>query len=274
MARCGCGGASCGCAIIPGENISIGGTGSPANPFIVTAVTECAEVRGCLHSGAGLAYDEVSGTFSAALSPAVGNNLAVEPDGGLYVPTGAATVSTGCGLSGNGAASSPLQVTSVTWPYDCPVDTTAGGVYCDSTGALRSDPPKRMAFFTDGANTTFADVLVPPSLTTVVTNTTSIMNPDACREAMVIVNVEADAQFVLPAGAGAAFTIDGDEMWAVRNEGTTADPNVHAQFARTFQMTVPAGGSVDQVTTIGMTRGTAGARYSRIQWAIRAWLFT
>lgn len=274
MARCGCGGAQCGCTVIAGDNATIAGTGSAANPYIITAVTDCTEVRACLHDGQGVAYVPGTGTFSAELSPQAGNNIVFAADGGLYVPAGAATVSTGCGLGGDGAASAPLHVNTVTWPYACPVDTRAGGVYCDASGTLRSDPPKQLGFFTAGANVAFANVLVPTALTTVVTNTTAIVNPDPCRAATVIVNVEADASFMLPAGAGGAFAINGDEMWYVRNEGTAADNNIHAQLAKTFQLTVPAGGTVNQVSTVGMTRGSAAARYNRVQWAIRAWLFT
>jgi len=39
MAKCGCSGQSCSCALLPGTNITITGTGSTTNPFRISART-------------------------------------------------------------------------------------------------------------------------------------------------------------------------------------------------------------------------------------------
>ena len=274
LARCGCGGNQCGCAVIAGDNVTIGGTGSAANPFVITAQTSCPEVRACLHGTAGVAYDQASGTFSAALSGQPGNNVTVNADGGLFVPTGAATVSTGCGLSGDGSGSAPVEVNTGTWPFTCSLDDVGGGVYCDASGKLRTDPPKQYAYVTKALNQSFNNVLVPSTLTTVVNQTIALVNPDPCRTAEVIGLIEVDGSFILPGGAGAAFAIQGDEVWYVHNEGTTTITSIHAQQTKSFRITVPPGGTVNQALTVGMTRGSGSARYNRVQWEIKAWLFT
>ena len=120
----------------------------------------------------------------------------------------------------------------------------------------------------------FNNVTVPANLTTVVNQTFAFVNPDPCRTADVIGLAEADASFVLPGGAGAAFAMQGDEMWYVHNEGTTTINNIHAQLTKVIRVTVPPGGTVNQAVTVGMTRGTGGARYNRVQWHLSAWLFT
>jgi hypothetical protein len=274
LARCGCGSGQNGAQITAGDNVAVSGTGSAANPYVISAQTDCTEVRGCLHAAAGVAYDPATGTFSTALSGQAGNNVTVAPDGGLFVPTGAATVSTGCGLTGDGSGSSPLTAKVQGWPFACTVDTAAGGVYCDSAGNLRTDPPKQVAYFEDGANTNYPNIAVPSALTTVVTNTLALANPDPCRAATAIVTVSADGSFILPGGASAAYAINGDEMWFTANTGTTTITNVHAQLAQTFRVSVPPGGTVNQVTTIGMARGAGGAVYDRVQWSIKAWVLT
>lgn len=51
-------------------------------------------------------------------------------------------LTTGCGLSGNGTAASPLIVPSVAWPFAC-AETNGVDVYCDpGTGMLVTDPEK------------------------------------------------------------------------------------------------------------------------------------
>jgi len=107
LARCGCGGAQCGCAVVAGDNTQISGTGSAANSFVIIAETSCPGIRARLHGTAGVAYDEASGTFSVVLSGQAGSNLTVNGDGGLFVPTAGAMVSTGCGLTGDGSGSAP-----------------------------------------------------------------------------------------------------------------------------------------------------------------------
>jgi hypothetical protein len=141
LARCGCGGAQCGCTIIAEDNAAVDGTGSAANPHVVSAVTDCAEVRTCLHNGPGVANDPATGTFSAALSGQAGNNVALGPDGGLFVPTGAATVNVGYGPAGDGSGSDPVHAVTGTWPYPCSVDSMGGR--STATAPASCDPTRQ-----------------------------------------------------------------------------------------------------------------------------------
>lgn len=126
MARCGCGGSNrCNCIVTAGTNTTVSGTGSAANPYVISstgggAVT-CDQVRPCLSAGPGAAYDPATGVISARLSGDAGNNLALGGDQGLYVPAvGGATIivtdSDCIALSGDGSAGSPLTAQPVVDP--------------------------------------------------------------------------------------------------------------------------------------------------------------
>ena len=140
MARCGCGGGLCNCAFVAGPGISIEGTGSTANPAVISTDLSCDQVRPCLSAGPGVDYDPATGVVGANVSGEAGNNLAVRPDGSLFVPTGAATVTTGCGLVGDGSGSAPLRASTGTWDHAVPVEEFGGVVACGSDGVLRSEP--------------------------------------------------------------------------------------------------------------------------------------
>ncbi|MER7477462.1 hypothetical protein ABTX60_07365 [Streptomyces sp. NPDC126510] len=276
MARCQCGGGDCNCVVVAGDNTTVTGSGSTLNPFAVSAVTNCAEVRACLSNARGISYSATTGQISVDLSEDPGNNLVVRPNG-LYVPTGAATVTTGCGLTGNGSASSPVAARTQTWSYACPVNTAGGGVYCDGNGVLRSDPPARMNTYTASMNQTYNDLAVPATDTTVASLSLTLQNTDTCRPAIAMVWQDVDADVFLPSagnGSGAAYGISGDDMFAMQNHGDAPLNAVHAQVGKLINVNVPAGGSATTVLNITMGRGFGGATYSRIQARQQAWVFS
>ncbi|MEV5929915.1 hypothetical protein ACPCSG_27030 [Streptomyces cellulosae] len=275
MARCGCGGGLCNCSVVAGENVTVGGSGSPANPYTVSANVGCDAVRPCLSGGDGIAYDPGTGVIGAAVSPAPGNNLAVGPDG-LFVPTGAATVSTGCGLTGDGSGGSPVAAAVGTWPYPCDPDTAGGVVVCDSNGVLRGEPRGQINFFQVTETRAYADLAVPNELTVVDTFALAITNPDACRPATVLVEREVDVDFVLPAGAGASYGHDTDQMYYLRNTGSSTMNDAHTQTTKLYQYVAalaPGAGANIQLP-VSMDRGSGGATYNRIQVFIRAILIS
>jgi hypothetical protein len=241
---------------------------------VIDAVTDCTVVRQCLSGGPGVTYDAATGAFSADLSGDAGNNLVLRPDG-LFVPTGAATVATGCGLVGNGAGSTPVRVNTSPWAWPCNIDTNAGRVYCDSAGALRTDPPPRLTYTEDGITTTYADPAVPTGTNvTVRTDTLNIPNPDPCRGAVVIFEAEVDVDFDLPVGARAAAGIGGDEMQAFVNRGTATMADVHWQMTKVQRRTIPQGqASLAESLVVSMGQGAGGATYNRIATQMRAWIF-
>lgn len=119
----------------------IDGSGSTANPAVISASgVTCDEVRPCISAGDGASYDPGTGVVAARASGDVGNNLTLGGDGGLFVPTGAATVTVGCGLEGDGSGSAPLTAATGEWDHTVAVQQFGGVVACDDAGVLRSEP--------------------------------------------------------------------------------------------------------------------------------------
>lgn len=283
----------------PGNALSCGPDGLLVTPGAVT----CDDVRPCLSAGDGIAYDPGTGIIAARPSTDPDNLVGFGTDGGLYAAapateptvveagtgttvtgTGSAadpyTVSatppeTGCGLTGDGSAGAPLTAAVAAWPYACDPDTTAGGVYCDGAGQLRSEPRGQIAFQQNQQVLDFADVTVPaPQDTEVATHNIDIVNPDACRPAFVLLEAEADADFNLPAGAGAGLGMATDEMSYLRNSGSTAILDTHIQGTKVINAgTIPPGGTLTYTLPITMGRGSGGATYNRVQSFVRAFVF-
>lgn len=277
LARCGCGGGQCNCAIAAGENVTIGGSGSVANPYIINAVIGCEDVRPCISGTNGVEYDLATGVVSADLSGQAGNNITLGPDGGLFVPTGAATVSTGCGLTGDGSGGSPVKANTGVWPYPCDAETHGGVVVCDANGVLRSEPRGQVNFFEMNESRNYPNRPVPAALDTIVdTFSLTFTNPDTCRPAFVMVEREVEVDFNLPVGAGAGYGHDTDDVYYMRNTGTSAITNIYTQTTKVYRNTsgLPPGGATTISLGIGMGRGSGGATYSRIQCILRAFLFS
>ncbi|MFB0617214.1 hypothetical protein [Streptomyces sp. AGS-58] len=252
------------------------GSGSTLNPYTVSAETNCEEVRSCIAAGPGVAYDPATGVISADLAKDAGNNLVLRPDGGLYVPTGSATVSTGCGLRGDGSGSSPVAVNTKTWPFSCAVEDRGGGVYCGSDSRLYSDPPVRQKYQEASVDVTpTSPRTVASAETTVQTASLVLSNPDPCRPANAIVFRQADVDFTLPADGGqAAMGINGDDLNYMKNTGSTSMTAWHGQHNVLHNVTVPAGGTVTLTLDVTLARGGGGATWTRLQAVIRAWLFS
>lgn len=254
-----------------GDGTTVTGTGSTLNPYVVSAVTDCAEVRACLSAGPGVNFDESTGVISADVSSTPGNNLVIDDDG-LFVPTGAATVTTGCGITGDGSASAPVTANTGNWPYPCAVETFGGVVACDADGVLRSEPRGKVSFRSFGENRTYNNRTVPSTEATVATFTTTFTNPDTCRPALVLTEREVDVSFNLPAGAAAAYGQDTDEMYYLKNTGSSSMTSVHTQTTKLLQQSasLAAGATLTVNFTVTLDRGAGGATYNRIQVAIRA----
>lgn len=270
LARCQCGGDGCNCVVIAGENAEVTGAGSTLNPYVVSAVIGCEDVRPCISAGDGISYDSSTGVVSAHLSNQTGNNIATGPDGGLFVPTGAATVSVGCGITGDGSASAPVTANTGGWPYPCSVDTFGGVVACDSNGVLRSEPRGKVSMTRYVESRTYNRAVPSGGIQRADTFSTTITNPDTCRPAFVVVEREVDVYLTLPAGAGAATGFDGDEMYYTRNSGSSTITGAHAQATKVLSGgTIPAGGQMTVSFDATVGRGSGGARYTQIIAIIR-----
>lgn len=323
MARCGCSAVeTCNCSVQAGNGVSVTGSGTPGNPYVVAIDTiDCAQVRPCISAGKGAAYNSTSGIVSARLSPAAGNQIEFAPDGGLYVDTDCATVrgcltegngidydpltgviaarpstdpgnaltfggdgglyapalpsvTTGCGLAGDGSVGSPLSVAVADWPYNCDLEDNASLVYCDDTGTLRGDPRSLATFTQTVLDQQYPSTAVPTVADVLVESRPFTMNnPDPCRDAFVVLELELDVDFTLPPGAGAMASIAGDDMVYIQNTGSSTQTAVHAQGTKLFNRVIPAGGSLSVPFQVNMGRGSGGATYDRIQTAERAFIF-
>jgi hypothetical protein len=182
-----------------------------------------------------------------------------------------------CGLEGNGSPGSPLAVNVQAWPFPCPVDVQAGGVYCDATGNLRSDPPSRAYFQQETINTAYANIAVPAGFDVAIEDRTLVVtNPDPCRSAFVILEFELDIDFNLPAAGGAAASgIATDEVTFSRNTGTTAINDQHTQVTKVIDNNpiLAPGANFNATLGVAMGRGAGGATYNRIQTFVRAFIF-
>lgn len=272
MARCGCAGGACNCAVEAGTNVSVSGSGSAANPYVISSEVPCEDVRACLSAGDGITFDQATGEISADLSGQAGNNVTIGPDGGLYVPTAGGAVLTECGLVGDGTASAPLRANTGTWPYPCSVDTYGSVIACDSNGVLRGEPRGSLSFMSHFENRDYPDLPIPAAQNTVLDSyTVNVTNPDPCRPAMVLTEREVDVYVVLPAGAAAGTGHGSDEMFYMRNTGTSTIVGAHCQGTKFYaEPTLLAPGATMPVTLNATGgRGTGGAYYYQVYFVLR-----
>lgn len=180
----------------------------------------------------------------------------------------------GCGLEGAGSEAAPLQPVVGAWPYDCPIEDTAGGVYCDAEGRLRGEPLPVTDYVQSSINQAVPNLPVPAELEIVYTHTLDIPNPSACRAARVIVESETDVDFTFPPGGRGAYVVAGDEMFRYTNPGSITVTNTHTQATKVVgNVVVPAGGTTTFNLPIGLTAGAGGATYNRVQVFLRATIF-
>lgn len=252
MARCGCAGGECACSVTGGEGVTVTGSGSIGDPFVVNAEASCDTVRTCLSGTDGIEYTPGSGVIRA-------------------------NIQTGCGLTGNGRAATPLTAAVSAWSFPCDLEDNAGRVYCDADGLLRSEPRGMVDFHSFQEVRNYADLLVPAGFDQPGDSfQTDVTNPDPCRPAFLLVEREADVDFILPPGAGAAYGHGTDEMYFLRNTGTTTINDAHTQTTKVFALAalLAPGASVPVTFDVTLGRGSGGATYNRIQVFIRAMILS
>lgn len=238
-----------------------GGGGGGGLTFVSTTDTNCIDL-----TGNGTALQPLSA--APIVAPVAGNLLSCAAGGLRALLTVGA-----CGLTGTGATGSPLAVNTGAWPYPCSIDTFGGVVACDTTGRLRSEPRGMATFFTYTEARDYANLTVPAGFDqpgdSFATNTA---NPDTCRPALVVVEREADVDFILPATAGAAYGHATDEVYYIRNTGTTTINDAHTQTTKVFALGAMAapGAAIPLTFDVTLGRGSGGATYNRIQVFIRA----
>lgn len=277
MARCGCGG-SCGCELTAGTGTTVSGTGSGADPWIVSAVTNCAAVRNCLSDGNGINYQAGTGVISTCLSTDEGNALIYGSDDCLYVPLGASAIFTGPGLVGDGTIGNPVTANTGLWPYACTIAAGSSVITVDpSTGQLRGAPTSKADFVSTSFTRDYAATLFNTGTSTVEADTFTVplLNPDTCRPSRVIIWREVKFRTTLP-GTGttgpstAGYSMALDETVRTGNTGPTTLTNMKYQTAKSFNFgTLSAGAASSYTLSVGTLFGTGGATYNRIEVDIR-----
>ncbi|MGW7708243.1 hypothetical protein [Streptomyces sp. NPDC054771] len=261
--------------IVGGDGVTVDGSGSPASPLVISAKpspvtvadSDCITLSGDGTGGAPL-------RATPRLDPDPANLLACGPNGLVVTGGTGGTVATACGLTGDGSTGAPITAAVAAWTAACDLDTEAGHVYCDSTDQLRTDPPPRLAFYRDSGNQLYPATPVPTgSDVPITTPTLRITNPDTCREAHVLVNVDLDMDLTLPATSGGGYGIGTDDMAFFANRGSSTATAVHTQVTKTWHRVIPPGGAVDEPLEITGLRGSGGATYTRIQWGINAFVW-
>jgi hypothetical protein len=103
MARCRCLSENCVCSAEPGEGIAISGSGSPADPWVISATPNSA---GTLQVQDTLTIDLVlTGAGTLADPYTISGNTSSLPGG----------ISTGHGITGNGSGPAPLRIDLCTY---------------------------------------------------------------------------------------------------------------------------------------------------------------
>lgn len=275
MARCGCGG-ECACNLVAGDNIQVSGSGTSAVPWVVTALTDCTEVRQCLSEGDGIDYNAATGEISVCVSPDAGNNITQDANGCLFVAGAPGTVQSGCGITGDGSPGDPLTVETAPWPFGCAPETNGSVVTCDANGLLKGEPPYHTYFLQSIQEQMFpANPVVPAGDDVVVhTFTFDIVNPDPCRAMRVVSWRDIDVDFNLPVGADAASGISTDEMTHITNHGTATEFDTHIQVGKLTQpnASLAPGAGTTLTLEVSLAKGSAGATYNRIQGSFRVML--
>lgn len=270
IARCVCGqGTGCNCVVTAGDNTTVTGSGSAANPYIVSAITDCAEVAACLNEGPGI--DITGNTISACLSTDVGNNIMFGTDNCLFVPTGAATVNVGCGILGDGSAGSPVRAQTGAWPFACDINANARSVYCRPDGQLVTDPAYHGDVASQFVGQTYPDLAVPAAAAVLIFSTSvTLNNPDPCRDMRFFSILSADVDFRIPPNGSAAYRINNDRQFLYRHAGGNDIGNISIQTNVFGVGVIPAGGSVNVQLDVQLGEGSGGATYDAISTGIRA----
>lgn len=272
MARCQCGESSgCNCVVTAGDNTSVTGSGSPANPYVISTEVNCDDVRPCLSGIDGVDYNPATGEISACLSTDVGNNITLGSDNCLFVPTGAATVSTGCGITGDGSAGLPVTADTGVWPFPCDIETEGQEIYCRPDGRLVGAPAIRGDVASQFVGQNYPDLTVPAAAATTIFSTSMMLNnPDPCRDMRYFAILSADVDFRIPPNGSAAYRINNDRQFLYRHGPGTDIGNISIQSNITAVGIIPAGGSVNIPLDVQLGEGAGGATYDAISTGIRA----
>lgn len=130
---CQCGtGAPCTCVIEAGAGVTLAGSGTFNDPWVVSAPADCDTTMACVgaHAGDGLTYTSASRMLSVRYSTTTNNLARAGVDGGVYVPPPVA----GPGLSYN-VSTREMAVRYSADPGNTARGGVDGGVFVPTAGA-------------------------------------------------------------------------------------------------------------------------------------------
>lgn len=273
MARCGCGTDRCNCSIVAGPGITVEGNGSPGVPVVISAEPapplEVANDDSCVTlDGEGSTASPLSAALR--LDPSASNALVCGPEGLMVPAGGGSTVETGCGITGDGSAASPVNVPVGEWPFECDVDTEGGDLFCDSSGRLRTLPRGR-TFYQQQVTNDYNDPTPVPATypTEIAHHAITFTNPDPCRPMYVLCEQEVDVDIDYPPNSGATWGITGDEQQRFANTGSGTLNDVHTQLTKVFHFEIAPGATATQNLFIQAGAGFGGAAYNKVQSYLR-----
>lgn len=230
--------------------------------------TGASSVRSMLSAQDGVKYNSLTGVFSADISVQPGNNLSLDAFGKLFVPTGAATVTTGAGLLGIGTGGNPVRANVAAWPYVTAPVTGAQGVFVNPVGGQLVSPPIQVANLVQSTITrNYANLAVNTTASPVTADTfvVTLTNPDPNRSCVVIISREVKMRFGLPVNSQASFSIDGVDVGRQWNFGGTAVSAGGVTQTKMFKSAnLGPGASSSYTLTVGTLNGTGASTYSRI----------
>jgi hypothetical protein len=238
----------------------------------------CSVIRPCLSAGTGINYDSTTGVISAAaadcttIRPCLSGGSGIAYNSTTGVITNNAV--TGCGITGNGTAGSPLTANTNPWPYPGSISANGSVVACDTTsGKLYGAPIGTADVQSVEVVRNYAGLAVPTSVggATLDTFSMTFTNNNTSRNVRAFVTREAKVDFDMPGTSTtgpsrAAYAIDtGVDTYRQYNNGITTMTGVAIMTTRAIDLgPVLPGANLNYTMTIVGSNGQGGATYNRI----------
>jgi hypothetical protein len=254
MARCGCASNVCGCKVEAGPGITVTGSGSPADPYVVSgegAEFDCDGVRACFTGGDSINLTD--GDIDLCLSTDAGNTATLGTDGCLFVPTfpdapaafveALDTTSVDTTITGAGTNANPFIVSGVV-RLGTPDEGGVNLLELEGDGLSVSCADVRTCFSGgDGLNydptTGDFDLCLSNDQDNI-----AVIGPDGC--------------LFVPAITGGATFVEGADLIEVTGTGTNADPfvvqldcaDVRTCFTAGDNITIEPDGTINATSSV------------------------
>lgn len=260
-------------AVTAGTNATVTGTGTVADPYVVSATGGGTPVTTADTNTVNLSAGTAPLTADVIIDPAAGNIL-TSSGAGLK-----ADIITDCGLTGEGTAASPLKVNigANSFAADFPGCTPADGqkIYCDTaTGQLHGVPCTPVQIDTSNVDklpTNPAGDPVPNGIPTAIAQADVVGSvAPGCSASQKILRIrEIEVQITvtgIPDGTRIRAGIQGDEMTEFLNQSGATANDVHmTQVTKVLTDIVAPGTAVPNLSMDVGETGVGGSVWTRAQ---------